>query len=185
MRVGATGLRLHRVIIAVALSIGVLAAGGCALLEEGSLNICPATAVLDDAGELVRFGTVPPKGPGDVSFNVRMKYISGICDVDEKVVVMELRTAMEAARGPANEKGELHFVYFVAILDRDKTVLSRTKFPMIARFQGRETTLEFADAVTVTIPRKTGDIPKDYIVYLGFEMSPEELAYNRKKLRNR
>jgi hypothetical protein len=26
---------------------------------------------------------------------------------------------------------------------------------------------------------------KDYIVYLGFEMTPEELAYNRKRQRAR
>ena len=94
---------------------------------------------------------------------------------------MELSTAMEATRGPANEKGEIRFVYFVAILDTNKTVLTRATFPMVALFQGRETRLDFADDVTVTIPRKKGDMPRDYIVYVGFEMSPDELAYNRKK----
>ena len=172
---------MYRVITAVALSLAV---GSCAFLDSGSPNICPSTAILDDAGELVRFASVPPKGPGDVVFSTRMKYISGVCDVDEKTVLMELSTAMEAIRGPANTKGEISFVYFVAILAGDKTVLSRTKFPMIARFQGRETKLDFADAITVTIPRKAGDLPKDYIVYLGFEMTPDELAFNRKKMRN-
>jgi hypothetical protein len=177
-------LRRYRILIAAALSIAVLAAGGCALLNEGSPNICPATAILDDAGELVRFAGTAPKGPVDVTFTARMKYISGVCDVDEKNVVMELNTWMEATRGPSNESGQVKFAYFVAILGKDKTVLTRTKFPMIAKFQGRETKLDFADTVTVTIPRKKGDVPKDYIVYIGYEMTPDELAYNRKKLRH-
>jgi hypothetical protein len=163
-----------------------LAFSGCALLEEGSPNVCPQTAILDGPGELVRFAPGSPGSPGDVVFRAKMKSISGLCDVDEKKGVdMELQIAMEAARGPANAKGEAQFVYFVAILDSDKTVLTRTKFPMIARFQRQETSLDFTEAVTVTIPRKQNMQPKDYLVYLGFEMTPEELAYNRKRQRNR
>lgn len=158
---------------------------GCAVLDEGTPNVCPQTAILDDAGELVRFASATPAGPGDVAFRVRMKQISGICEVDESEVEMELAAAMETLRGPSNAEGEAKFTYFVAILDSDKKVLSRIKFPMVAQFKSRETKLDFSEALTVTIPRKKGDLPKDYIVYLGFEMTPAELAYNRKRKRNR
>jgi len=183
--VGARGLRRYRVLIAIALTGAVLASGGCAVFSSGSPNICPPTAILDDAGEFVRFAPGSTQGPGDVVFSARMKYISGVCDVDEKEVVMELNTWMEAARGPTNESGEMSFAYFVAILGKDKNVMTRVKFPTIAKFQGRETKLAFSDAVTVTIPRKEGDVPKDYIVYIGYEMTPDELAYNRKKIRQK
>ena len=164
----------------------VLLAGGCALLEDGGEpNLCPPTAILDDAGELVRFATVPPKGPGDVSFRVRMKYISGVCEVAEEAVAMELSSAMEVSRGPANKNSEARFSYFVAILDKNKTILTRTEFPMIAKFQGGERQLQFQENVTVTIPKKVTVSPKDFYVYFGFEMSPEELANNRSRLRRR
>ena len=163
-----------------------LALAGCALLDEGgSPNVCPQTAILDGPGELVRFAPGSAGGPGDMLFRAKMKAISGLCDADKKGVDMELQISMEAVRGPANAKGEAQFAYFVAILDRDKKVLTRTKFPMIARFQRQETTLNFSEAVTVTIPQKKDLLPKDYIVYLGFEMTPEELAYNRKRQRER
>jgi len=178
-------LRRYRILTAAAALAAVLATGGCAIINEGSPKTCPATAILDDAGELVRFAPATAKGPGDVVFSARMKYISGVCDVSEKEVVMELDTWMETSRGPSNESGQIKFAYFVAILGKDKTVLTRVKFPMIAKFQGRETKLDFGDAVTVTIPRKQGDTPKDYVVYLGYEMTPDELAYNRKKLQQK
>lgn len=176
-------VRFRSLIAALAVLPPVLA--GCALLDEGSPNICPSTAILDGPGELVRFAPGTGGGPGDVLFRTKMKSISGLCEVDEKGVDMELQVAMEAARGPANAKGEAQFAYFVAILDYDKTVLTRTKFPMIAKFQRQETKLDFTEGVTVTIPMKEGAAPKDYIVYLGFEMTPEELAYNRKRQRGR
>ena len=125
---------------------------GCAFLDEGSPNVCPSTAILDGPGELVRFAPGSSGSPADVLFRTKMKTISGVCDVDEKSVDMELQIAMEAARGPANAKGEASFVYFVAILDKDKNVLTRTKFPMIAKFQRQETALDFSVAVTVSIP---------------------------------
>lgn len=176
-------MKRYGIYVAAALSVAAVGLSGCAVLDSGEpLTICPPTAILDDAGEIVRYTKTPPTGPGDLAYTTRMKYISGVCDVGEDEVVMELSTAMEATRGPANKTGEISFTYFVAILGKDKKILTRTKFPMIARFQKRETKLDFADAVTVTIPRKKGDMPKDYVVYLGFEMSPEELANNRKKM---
>lgn len=172
-------MRCHPVVAAALLSV----LGGCAFLDEGSPNFCPSTAILDGPGELVRFASGSASGPGDVLFRTKMTSISGLCEVDDKGVDMELNVGIEVVRGPANANSEAQFAYFVAILDGDKNVLSRTKFPMIAKFQRQETDLKFADAVTVTIPKKKDMSSKDYIVYLGFEMTPEELAYNRKRQR--
>lgn len=163
----------------------MLGIGGCAALDEGTPNVCPHAAILDDAGELIRFASAKPSGPADVAFRARMKQVSGLCEVDDSLVEMELTTAMETVRGPSNTEGEAKFTYFVAILDKDKKVLSRIKFPMIAQFRQRETKLDFNEALTVTIPRKKGDLPKDYVVYLGFEMTPAELAHNRNRRKQR
>ncbi len=131
----------------------------------------------------MRFVKGSANGPSDVSFRTKMNSISGNCEVDEKLITMELAVSMQALRGPANTKGEADFAYFVAILDKDKKVLTRTKFPMIAKFKRDETKLDFSEAVTVTIPKKKEAMPEDYMVYMGFEMTPEELAYNRNRQR--
>lgn len=177
-------MRFQRGIVVAIVLNATLGIGGCATLDEGTPNVCPPTAILDDVGELVRFANATPSGPTDVVFRTRMKQVSGFCDVNESLVEMELNTSMETVRGPSNKSGEAKFTYFVAILDKDKKVLSRIKFPMIAQFKSRETKLDFTEALTVTIPRKKGDLPKDYLVYLGFEMTPAELAYNRKRKKN-
>ncbi len=89
---------------------------------------------------------------------------------------------METLRGPANEKAEAEFTYFVAVLGTDKKVLVRQRFPLLVKFESTEMRMDFTEAVTVYIPRRKGDSTSDYLVYLGYEMTPEELAYNRRRL---
>ena len=163
----------------------VLLVSACASFEDGSPGLCPPTAILEEPGQLVRFQSAASSGPSDMLFQTKMKKVSGICDFDEKTIDMELNVVMEALRGPANKAGKAPFVYFVAILKRDRKVLNRVEFPMLAIFERQDTRVDFVEAVTVTIPRRKGDAPSDYLVYLGFEMTPAELAYNRRRLNRR
>ncbi len=177
---------MHRNRVAAAAGLlMLLALGGCGVLGGNTTSpyLCPTTAILEGPSELVRFVKGSARGPNDVSFRTKMKSVSGNCDVADKLITMDLAISMEALRGPANTKGEADFAYFVAILNKDKKVLTRTRFPMIAKFKRDETKLDFAEAVTVTIPKKKEAMPEDYMVYMGFEMTPEELAYNRDRQR--
>ena len=160
-----------------------LLVSACASFGDGSAGLCPVAAILDEPGQLVRFQTAASSGPGDMLFQTKMKKVSGVCDFDEKSIDLELGIVMEALRGPANKAGRAKFVYFVAILNRDKEVLNRVEFPMLAIFERQDTRVDFVEDVTVTIPRRKGDTPNDYLVYLGFEMTQAELAYNRRRLK--
>jgi hypothetical protein len=177
-------LRIARAIKVAAFAAPILF-GACVPLGDETVGLCPTTAILEEPGQLIRFKTAPSNGPNDVLFQTKMVRISGVCDFNDKEIDMELEVAMQALRGPANKKGRAQFVYFVAILDRDKNVLNRVEFPMIAEFLKQDTEINFTEAVTVTIPRKKGLMPADYLIYLGFEMTPEELAFNRRRLRHR
>ena len=154
-------------------------------LDQGTVGNCPPTAILEDAGELARYKPASAKAPTDVVFRTKMTTFSGICDFDAKTIDIELGISIEAVRGPANTTDKAEFAYFVAILKKDKTVLTRTEFPIIAAFERQDTRFNFAENVTVSIPRRKNDSTSDYIVYLGFEMTPEELAHNRRRQRRR
>lgn len=169
---------------AIAVATLLLAACG-GPLDKGNVGSCPPTAILEGPGELTRYKSDSAKAPTDVLFRTKMTTYSGICDFDEKSIDIELSISIEAVRGPANTAAKAEFAYFVAILKKDKTVLTRTEFPIIAAFEQQDTRFTFAENVTVTIPRRKNDSTSDYIVYLGFEMTPEELAHNRRRQRRR
>jgi hypothetical protein len=167
--------------------LGILAIAGCGTSSDvaGGAGLCPQTAILEDAGQIVRFKPDSERSPADLRFQMRIRTFSGECDIDEKEIALDLRIAMEALRGPANEKGEAKFSYFVAVLGRDKRILVRQEFPVIVEFDTKETKLNFTQEVTVYIPRRKNDSSSDYLVYMGYEMTPEELAYNRRRLNRR
>ena len=167
--------------------LGALALAACESASDvgGSAGLCPQTAILDDPSQIVRFKANTGNGPGDLLFHMRIRTFSGECDFDEKEIALDLRIAMEALRGPANEKGQAEFTYFVAVLGLEKKILVRQEFPIIVKFDSNEKRMNFTEAITVYIPRRKNDSTADYLVYLGYEMTPEELAYNRRRLKRR
>jgi hypothetical protein len=175
--------RFRAVVLLAALALAACSSDG--EVGDGSAGLCPQTAILDDPGQIVRFKPNTAKGPGDLVFHLKMKTFSGECEFDEKEIALDLRVSMEALRGPANEKGRAEFVYFVAILGLDKKVLVRQDFPIIVEFDGNDTQMNFTEDVTIYIPRRKNDSTSDYLVYLGYEMTEEELAYNRRRLNRR
>lgn len=183
--VGEAALPFRRLRLFVVLGALVLAACGSDGDVGGSAGLCPQTAILDDPSQIVRFKPDTEKGPGDLLFHMRLKTFSGECEFDEKEIAVDLRIAMEALRGPANEKGRAGFTYFVAVLGLDRKILVRQEFPMIVEFDGNDTQVNFSEEITVYIPRRKNDSTADYLVYLGYEMTPEELAYNRRRLKRR
>lgn len=175
--------RFRAVIVLAALAMAACSSDG--EVGDGAIGLCPQTAILDDPSQIVRFKSDTGKGPGDLLFHTQIKTFSGECEFDEKEIALDLRISMETLRGPANAKGEAGFTYFVAVLGLDKKILVRQKFPLIVKFDSNEAKMKFTEAITVYIPRRKNDSTADYLVYLGYEMTPEELAYNRRRLDSR
>jgi hypothetical protein len=167
---------------AAAASLLILAS--CAQLDQ-EVALCPSAAVLEAPGELVRFKEGMAAGPENVLYRTKMKHVSGVCDFDEKSIDMELSVAMEAKRGAANADGKAQFTFFIAVIDVDRKILMREEFPLIAVFEKGDDDVNFSESLTLSIPLKEGLAPKDYSVYLGFEMTPDELAYNRRRQKRR
>lgn len=172
--------RLRAVVAFIALALA--ACGSDGEVGEGAVGRCPRTAILEDPSQIVRFKPDSEKDPGDLLFHTRIKTFAGECEFDEKEIALDLRISMETLRGPANKKGEAKFTYFVAVLGTDKKILVRQRFPLLVKFERTEMKMDFTEAVTVYIPRRKGDSTSDYLVYLGYEMTPAELAYNRRRL---
>ncbi len=167
-----------------AAAAGLLVLAACAQFEQ-EIALCPNAAILEAPGELVRFADGTRAGPENVLFRTKMNQVSGVCDFDENTIDMELSVAMEANRGAANTDGKAQFTFFIAVIDRDRKILMREDFPLIAVFERDDDDVKFSENLTLEIPRQEGFAPTDYSVYLGFEMTPDELAYNRRRQKRR
>jgi hypothetical protein len=147
-------------------------------------RFCPRPAVAEDAGRLTRFAG-ESRDPSNILFEAVVADIVGSCGYDEdgRVVDVDMQVQLVATRGPANKDERGPFNYFVAIARKDRTVLSRQAFDGLAEFPGNQTRVSLVDELEQTIPLKEGESGTDYVILVGFEMTPEELAYNRQRSR--
>ena len=91
---------------------------------------------------------------------------------------------MVAIRGPANHDREAQFDYFVSVVDSERDVLNKQIFGVTVKFPGNLTRVSLTDndpPVTVDIPLAAGRDATDYQIFVGFQLTPDELEYNRRR----
>lgn len=168
---------------------GRLLGFGLALLATGCANLfeakkppppCPAVLVLEDAGTLLRYRPGPGRDITDTSFEGKIVRIAGECDYGKRSVVLDVEVVFELTLGPANPGRVVRFEYFVAIPQFHPRPEGKRRFPIGVPFPDRRTRLWFTDRLELEIPIARGKRGTDYDVYLGFQLTREELERNRK-----
>jgi hypothetical protein len=103
------------------------------------------------------------------------------CDYDQEEfqVTFDLQLPISASRGPKGTAGPHSISYFVAVLDPAGNVLSKRVFDREIYFGGGYSSnwSEQVRDTTITLPQ--GRRPFEYRVLTGFQLTPDELAYNQ------
>lgn len=150
----------------------------CSGDDEAALP-CPRIVVVQDAAKQVKFD-----GPGrdltDVIFEARIGGSGIECDYDDDAIEVEIQVRVEAARGPAAKSEQVDISYFVAIARRsDQSVVARESFVMTIPLEGNRTRMAAVEDLTPRIPLRGEETGAMYRIYVGLELSPEEMQYNR------
>jgi hypothetical protein len=143
--------------------------------------LCPQLSVLPDAGDLTRF-----QGGGTDITNIvvdgRIPRPTGQCSLkDATHLLTTLHVNLELTRGPASKSRTVDVTYSVWAL-KGNTILDKreyrvpTEFPSNTdhvRLTGEDITLEFPISEKVS--------GAAYRVLVGFQLTPAELAFNRRR----
>lgn len=164
----------------------LLFAAGCETIGLTSKPgpACPEVMALRDAGSLVRYREGPGRDLTDVVFEAKVAGFSGECDYakDRSQVTLDLGVAFEVRRGPANEGRTATFEYFVAVPAFHPAPQGKQTFTATVEFKGNTSRTRTGDRLKLVIPMEKGKTGEDYPVYVGFQLSEEELRDNRKLL---
>lgn len=170
--------------------VSLLALAGCsslaALTGAPPPPPCPSVSVLKDAATVTRF---VPGGGQDLIDVVNEGEITGYdltCeyDTDKKTkageVAITLGLHILATRGPADRQRQAPFRYFIAITDPDRNVLGKQVFDIAVSFTGNATAIPVRDEpVPMKIPLAVGKTGRDFEIFTGFQLTPDEVNYNR------
>jgi hypothetical protein len=172
--------RLSGTASVVAVTLAAAALAGCTQPDKFA-PACPQLTLLGDAADLTRFR---PSGQDitDMVLDARITAVPAACSsIDRKTVKATLNVTMEFNRGPAASGPDAALRYFVAVTE-DSRILDEQDYGLSTTFPTN------VDRVTVTGQDITLDLPVTpdrsaaaYKVYVGFRLTPEQLAYNRSR----
>ncbi len=149
---------------------------------------CPVTRGLEEAAQLIRFKPGPGRDITDILFEAEFAEISGTCEIDDDEIEVELKLVILANRGAADTSREASFRFILAVVDIDRNFIVhegralRRPFVGQVEFPGNQTRVVYTDEFELTIPKTPAQGADDFLIFISFELTPDELEYNRRRI---
>jgi hypothetical protein len=180
---------------AVSLIAATLVLSGCAGVRdnfrepEPNPGPCPNALALYDAHRLVQINGDSPIFE-NVGFTGEIMNVASACrytDREASPIRMDMAVRLAIGRGPAAVGATHTYEMFVAVTRTDSAVIHRETFPITITFEPGEERVEVIEEFEdIRIPRATPTTSgSNFEVLVGFELTDEQLEFNRSGLRFR
>lgn len=135
--------------------------------------------ILEETNKLTKFRAGPGRDITDIEFESRIVDFTGNCKDEENEFDIELKVSFVVERGPANASGEARFPYFVAIPKFRPRPEGKRRFDIALKFDGNRRRIVHNEILNLTIPIAPRASSKDHEIYIGLQLSPDQLQFNR------
>jgi hypothetical protein len=156
-----------------------LAAGGCGSKPRDPP--CPKVFMVDETSQLTRFRPGPGRDLTDVQFEAEVTGYTGSCEYADRKLTIQINVAFAVTRGPANENRQAKFEYFVAVPKLFPSPAGKRIFDVALQFPQNQRRAQFEDEIELDVPIANKAAGPSNEVYIGLQLSPEELEFNRKR----
>ncbi|HKM65487.1 MAG TPA: hypothetical protein VJY39_23660 [Acidisphaera sp.] len=177
---------VRRLGVALAAVVTLLNLGACS--QPGAYEFappCPRTGIVADAADIVSFrptASGPSQDLTDMIVTGRITGLRGACSREdngrERVKVTVL---VQLTRGPALASRTVSVPYFLSVSNGD-TILAKDPQTATVEFPPNVDRVQFTSApITLSLPTTKDKSGASFDVLAGFQLTPDELAYNRSK----
>jgi hypothetical protein len=188
-------LRLFMRLSVLSLSVAALVLSGCSTLRntisepDPNPGPCPNALALYDAHRLVEINGENPVYE-NVGFTGEVLNVASNCrytDRNADPLEMEMAVRLGFGRGPAAQGMTKTYEIFVAVTRTDRVVIDRQVYPITVTFEPGEDRVEVIEEFnSISIPRASPTTSgSNFEVLVGFELTDEQLDFNRSGLRFR
>lgn len=140
---------------------------------------CPRVAIVDDAAQMMVFRPGPGRDLTDVALRGVIAGFDGGCEYFEDHVNVAMRLSIAAEQGPAATGDSAELDYFIAIADPEGRILTKEVFDASVRFPPGGDQAGTVETLDYRIPLEEPAAGRFYRVLVGFQLTPEQLDYNR------
>tara|TARA_R110002167_G_scaffold39648_1_gene122266 strand:- start:283 stop:798 length:516 start_codon:yes stop_codon:yes gene_type:complete len=162
---------------------GVLLLAGCSLFQKDDPRACPRVSILNDAARVAVYRDGPGRDLIDVMHEGQIGDIGWSCKYDKTQVNVLAKISFLAQRGPASDRPEASFKYFVAITADGQEILAKKVFTTVVAFPSGLSQAGVFEEIEQIIPLPDLESGPNYEIIVGFQLSEEQLKHIRKRRR--
>ena len=147
---------------------------------------CPVIKILKDAKKITSFKNDKAKDISDIMFEAEIIGYSGKCEYKkrdklETEIVIELEVLVDLFRGPANNTNSAKFGFFIAIPAFFPNPEGKKIFYQSITFPKNSDKIRMMDSeIIIRIPITDRNVNAKTIIFMGFNLTKNQLNYNRK-----
>ncbi|MBI1243569.1 MAG: hypothetical protein GC202_01060 [Alphaproteobacteria bacterium] len=176
---------MKRLLPALAVAAAIAGLSACSSKEPVTAE-CPRGGIVPDANTLVRFRDGPGRDITDVLLQAQVVDMRITCEYAKgrnarPAVTLDLQIAFAAERGPAERTRKASAPYFVAIVDPDHNIVAKETFSADFEWTDNRPRTGRVDQWEPFIPLKNNFDGPSYQILVGFQLSEDQLAWNRKQ----
>jgi len=167
-----------------------VAVSGCSTSSFSDISLfssepppCPSAGTLVDAATITEFAKARSTADSNIRYQAEITRSAYDCSVSGNNVTGTVGIVGEVSLGRRGRAGEITLPLFVAVTIRDAEVVTKrfeTVDVTIPKGQKRATFEKIIPNFEFNI--RTGRKTVDYELLIGFNLSPEQVAYNRDQL---
>ena len=150
--------------------------------DKGNPGPCPLMGVLYESSRLIEF-RAPGERLANVGFTGEINSVRGLCTYSgAKPIDMNMNIQMSFGRGPMAMQEETRvYRYWVAVTRTNVGPIGKQYFDVEVKFpRGAQVVTHTEEIKRIIIPRANKDVAgQSFEVLVGFELTPEQLAFNR------
>ena len=149
---------------------------------------CPQIEIVDDLGMIYDFVSDNNQSKQNLIANVKISNGGSECELATNSAIVDLTLEFNGELGPKarqrkSDKPFLTYPFFVAVTGPNGKIMAKEVFAMSMSFDPGQNKRRHEENLRQIIPIKGKELAFKYRVYVGFQLTPEQLAYNRSILK--
>ncbi len=140
---------------------------------------CPYVSVLWDASRYVEM--VGPVSSSNAGFTGEIQGVDAECAYEGgKPITVKLTPRFALGKGPKATSNTKQYIYWVAVTRRNVAVINKERFALPVEFNNTDRVMISDHVDNIVIPRAGEQISgSNFEIIVGFELTAEQVAFNR------
>ena len=144
---------------------------------------CPPVSVRPDLAMITDFYNPSKPSSQTKTSEAAITNVSNTCRVEDGKIIMQIDLNVSGKTGPKarvkpSDKPSFSYPYFIAITDSKGNVVSKEIFATSLSYDSKQNEQSTTETVFQNMPIPDSSVGEIYNVVVGFQLTPEQLAYN-------